>query len=250
MIDARSEIDRLRQRLRMKNLSEVIIDDICDEVSRDISIVTSDILADAMKEAVSVGADIGSDELIEELRAVRTGPSYEIITDSGRTDFSEPPFPMLPRLLKNAKVAKDGSLYKVIPIKKKSSNSKSKMAVTTEAAYENINNARRIAKEQRDADNDSNRSQMSPDAMKGMDTFAAMQSINRSRKGGQEKTNHQDGPVIDFRTASSKQDASTQWVRPGKVKNVSSPIREINMNMQDNIDIAIEDIIKKHEGMY
>lgn len=247
MLDAKSEIERLRQRLRMKNLSETVIDDICDEVSRDISVTTSDILADAMNEAVMVGGDVGSADFIDELRAVRTGPSFEIITDSGRTDFSEPPFPMLPKLLKNAKIAKDGSLYKVIPIKQKTTNKN--MAVTTEAAIANINNARRIAKEQRDAEKETHRGMVAPDAMKGADTFSAMQSINRSRSK-QQRQGQQDGPVINFRTASSKQDASRSWVVPGKMRDVSGPLREINMNMHDDIDKAIEDIIRKHEGMY
>ena len=247
MLDARTEIDSLRQRLRMRNLSNAIIDEICDEVSRDISMATSDILADAMNDAVNVGGDVGSEDFIDELRAVRTGPSFEIITDSGKTDFSEPPFPMLPKLLKNAKIAKDGSLYKVIPLKQKSS--KKKIAVTTEAAIENINNARRIAKEQRDAKQETHRSSVSPDAMKGMDTFSAMQAINRSRQQ-QQKVGQQDGPVIDFRTASSKQDASRQWVIPGKSRDVSGPLREINMNMHDNIDRTIGDIIRRHEDSY
>lgn len=247
MLDARAEIERLRQKLRVKNLSEQVIDDICDEVSRDISVATSDILADAMNEAINVGGDVGSVDLIEELRAVRTGPSFEIITDSGRTDFSEPPFPMLPKLLKNAKIAKDGSQYKVIPIKQKTTNNK--IAVTTEAALENINNARRIAKEQRDADKETARGSMSPDAMKGMDVFAAMQAINRSRQK-QAQIGQQNGPVIEFRTASSKQDAARQWVMPGKIKDASGPLREINMNLHDNIDRAIEDIVGQYERMY
>lgn len=247
MLDARAEIDRLRQRLRMKNLSESIIDEICDEASRDISMATSDILADAMSEAVNVGGDVGSEEMINELRATRIGTTFEITTDSGKTDFSEAPFPMLPRLLKNAKVAKDGSLYKVIPIKQKTSNKQ--ISVTTEAAYENINVARRIAKEQRDQEKESARQTISPDPMAGMDTFSAMQSVNRSRQK-QQKTGQVDGPVINFRTASSKQDASKQWVNPGKKRDVSGALREINMNMQDNIDRAIEDIIRKHEDGY
>ena len=247
MIDARAEVDRLRQRLRMKNLSEAVIDDICDDASRDISMMTADILADAMNEAVMVGGDVGSEEMIDELKAVRTGPSFEIITSSGRTDFSEPPFPMLPRLLKNAKIAKDGSLYKIIPIKQKTTNKK--IAVTTEAAIANINNARRIAKEQRDSEKETSRSTVSPDAMKGMDTFSAMQSINSSRQK-QSKQGQLDGPVIDFRVASSKQDASSMWVMPGKMRDVSSPLREINMGMHDDIDRAIEDVIRKHEEGY
>ena len=179
MLDARSEISNLRQRLKMKNLSDAIVDSICTAASLDIGNATADILADAMSEAVQAGADVGSSEFISELQAVRSGPSFELTTSSGRTDFSEAPFPMLPRLLKNAKVAKDGSLYKVIPLKKTSPVSRT--AATTEAALENINNARRIAKEQRDNRAENGRSLGNMDAMSGMDSFMAMQSINQSR---------------------------------------------------------------------
>ena len=179
MIDPNAEIIQLRQRLRFKNLSEGIIDDICDEVSREISMITSDILADAMNEAVNAGGDIGSIDFIDEIRAVRTGSSFDIITDSGKTDFTEPPFPMLPSLLKNAKVAKDGSLYKVIPIRQKGNNAKKSTAKTSEAAYQAIESARRRSKEDR---GDTQRGSSSPDAMKGMDTVSAMQAISKSRQ--------------------------------------------------------------------
>jgi hypothetical protein len=248
MLDARTEIDRLRQRLRFKHLSESIIDEICDDVSKDISMATADILADAMQQAVDAGGNVGSEAFIEELRAVRTGPSFEIATDSGKTDFSEPPFPMLPKLLKNAKTAKDGSLYKIIPMKEKSSISR--VSVTTEAAIENINNARRIAKEQRDAEKETDRGTVSPDPMRGMDTFSAMQSINRARHGSKQKIRNEKGPVTNFKTASSKQDPSSQWVMPGKTMDLTGPLRDINMNMHDNIDRVIENIIRSYDDMF
>jgi hypothetical protein len=231
----------------MKNMSEGVVDDICDEASRDISFATADILADAMSEAVEVAGDIGSVDLMSELKAIRTGPTFEIITDSGKTDFSEPPFPMLPKLLKNANVAQDGSLYKVIPMKQKTTNKR--MSVTIEAALENINNARRIAKEQRDAEKETGRRSLSPDAMKGMDVFAAMHAINRSRQK-QLKIGQQNGPVSQFRTASSKQDPNTQWVMPAKERDATGQLREINMRLHDSIDRAIEETIKRYERMY
>ena len=212
MLDPNAEIARLRQRLRFKNLSEKVIDEICDEAAVEISNLTSNLLADAMDDAVAAGHDVKSTDFIEQIRAVRMGPSYQITTDSGQTDFSQAPFPMLPSLLKNAKVSKDGSLYKVIPIKQKSSdNSNNKVAKTTEAAMQNINNARQAAKSVKD---DTARGYTSPNAMKGMDTVAAMQEINKFRNTqSKEKTLE---PTINFRTASSKQDPNTQWVNPGR----------------------------------
>lgn len=245
MLDANAEIARLRQKLRFKNLPEQIIDEICDEAAREISMTTSDMLTDAMNEAVNAGGDIASVDFIEDIRAVRSGISFDIVTDSGKMDFSEPPFPMLPRLLKNAKVAKDGSLYKVIPIKQKGQSS-NRVANTTEAALANIESARMKAKDVRQADD--YRGSISPDAMKGMDTVAAMQVLSKQRTGESNTTSS--GSVVDFRTASSKQDASTQWVHPGKKADMSGVLSRINANLHDSIDRAIDDVIRKYEGMY
>lgn len=247
MLDARAEIDRLRQKLKFQNMSESAIDNMCDSASKEIGMMTADILADAMIDAVQAGANIGSVDLIQELRAVRSGPTFDIATQSGRTDFSEPPFPMLPKLLKNAKAAKDGSLYKVIPMKKKGSGNR--MAVTTEAAIENINAARRLAKEQRDADDATPRGFASPDALRGLDIFAAMQEINKSRQKAPEGKDV-GSAVLDFRTASSKQDPASTWVIPEKKKDAGVQLRDINMNLHADIDRVIEDVIKKYEGTY
>lgn len=247
MIDPNAEIQNLRQRLRFKNLSESIIDDICDEVSREISAITSDILANAMSEAVSAGEQIGADDFINEIRAVRTGSTFDVTTESGKTDFSEPPFPMLPSLLKNAKTAKDGSLYKVIPIKQKGNNKPKNMAPTTEAAMQAIETARNSAREDR---GETNRGISSPDAMKGMDTVSAMQSISKSRQKAPRLRERSTEPAINFRVASSKQDASSKWVNPGKKKDMTSALANINANLHDSIDRAIDEVIRKHEGSY
>jgi hypothetical protein len=229
----------------MKNLSESMINSICDDVAREINYTTTDILADAMSQAVNIGAEVKSIDFIEELRAVRAGPGFHIDTQSGRTDFSEPPFPMLPRLLKNAKVAKDGSLYKVIPMKAKTTGSSGRTAITTEAAMQNINTARQIAKEQRKDDTKT----ATADPIKGMDTFAAMQAINSSKQKTS-RSYSSTGAVTGFRTASSKQDQTAKWVHPGTNANLSEGLREINMNLNDTIDRAILDIIRSYEDSY
>jgi hypothetical protein len=257
MLDAHSEVTRLRQSLRLKGFSENMIDTICADVVREISSMTSDLLADAMNEAVNVGGDIGSVDMIEELRAVRSSGSFEIITDSGKTDFSEAPFPMLPKLLKNAKVSSEGHLYKVIPIENKgakgtSPNSK-KISVTVDAAYRSVNEARKSAKADRDAVKTSDSSLSKMDPLSNATTLAAMQSLsnarNRNASAGMEKTKTR-GPAVDFKTASSKQDPNTQWVMPGKVRNAGPALRDINVRLQESIDDAIDRIIRKYEDMY
>lgn len=245
MLDANSEIARLRQRLRFKGLSDNVIDSICDEAAAEISDTTSNLLADAMNEAVNVGGNVQSVEFIDELRAVRHGSIFQIATDSGKTDFSQAPFPMLPKLLKNAKVSKDGSLYKVIPIKQKGSSNNDSASRATDAAMRNISEARKAAKTDKFAKEQRNYASM--DAMKGMSTVAAMQAISKSRT-----PQHRDnsGPVINFRTASSKQDANTQWVHPGKKADLSGALNNINADLQDAIDKAIDEIIRRLEELY
>jgi hypothetical protein len=246
MLDANAEIARLRQRLRYKNLSDSAIDSICDEAASEISNTTSDILADAMNEAVNAGGDVQSIDFIDQIRAVRMGPTFQVTTDSGKTDFSTAPFPMLPSLLKNAKVAKDGSLYKVIPIKQKSgSGNNQQVGKTTEAAMQDINNARKAAKVSTGTDT---RSVTSPDSMKGMDTVAAMQQMNKFRSSQVKEKSKE--PTINFRTASSKQDPNTQWVNPGRKVDLSGALNDINANLQDNIDKAIDEIIRRIEDLY
>jgi hypothetical protein len=242
VIDANNEIERLRQSLRFKNLSESIIDSICDEAAAEINSITTDLLAGAMSEAVEAGQSV---DFVEDVRSIRNGSMFSITTNSGKTDYSEAPFPMLPKMLKNANVAKDGSLYKVIPVKNKTS-APGRTQIFSEQALRDIENARKQAKGDR---TNQNRGSSSPDAMKGMDTMSAMQVISKSRQK-QEKASNASVQHIEFRTASSKQDPNTQWMNPGKKEDMGPILRNINANLHDAIDNAIMDVIRNIEGEY
>lgn len=251
MLDANMEIDKLRQRLRFKNLNESIIDSICDDVSREIGTTAVDLLANAAEEAVRAGQNSKSIEFINEVRIKQEGVGFAIGTESGKSNFSEPPFPMLPKLLKNGKIAKDGSQYKVIPIRAKGNKSNGgRLATTTEAALKGINEARQAAKQERDAMKEKLNTSLSPDAMKGMSTFAALQTINNARKSFPTMTQKSTEPVVAFRTASSKQDATAKWVHPGRDANMDTVLHDINARLQYDLDNIIEDTIRRHEGMY
>jgi len=245
MIDARFEIDKLKQVLRQKNMPETIIQEICNDVARDISSATADLLADAMISAVNAGGDVSSSEFVSEVLSVRSGHSFNVETSSGKQNFSEPPFPMLPKLLKNAKISKDGNAYRVIPISNKSGPSS---AVTTEAAIRNINEARQTAKDERDAKNKEKSSSLTADPMAGMEVLATIQGVGRpSPQRRQSKIKE---GSITFRTASSKQDASVSWVMPAKNADLTEKLRDINNNLQDSIDRVILDVVNRYSGMY
>lgn len=244
MIDANTELSRLRQILKSKNLPDSVVNDICNDAAREINDAATDLLADAMIEAVSAGASVSSSDFISEVMSFRSGSFFEIGTSSGRSDFSEPPFPMLPKLLQSAKTSISGDLYKVIPIAKRSKTSSS---VTTEEAIKNINNARAIAKEQRDAETE-RKGTIIPDPFRGLTSLSEIQSSNRPSADKQYSI-VKEGP-ISFRTASSKQNAATQWVKPGRSADLTSSLSDINSNLQDNIDKTILNIVNRYSGMY
>lgn len=245
MIDARFEIDKIKQILRQKNIPEYTIQDICGDIARDISSATADLLADAMIEAVNAGGEVSSAEFASEVLSMRNGHTFSVDTSSGKQDFSEPPFPMLPKLLKNAKISKEGEAYRVIPISNKSGPSS---GVTTEAAIRNINQARQLAKDERDARDKGSKIATTPDPMAGMEILAAIQGAGRPSP--QKRESKLKEGSITFRTASSKQDASVSWVMPAKNANLTDRLRDINNNLQDSIDRVILDIINRYSGMY
>lgn len=244
MIDANTELSRLRQTLKSKNLPDSVINEICNDAARDINNAATDLLADAMIEAVNAGANVSSSDFVSEVMSFRSGSFFEIGTSSGRSDFSEPPFPMLPKLLQSAKTSLSGDLYKVIPIAKRSKTSSS---VTTEEAIKNINNARNLAKEQRDAETERTGTAI-PDPFYGLTSLSEIQSSNRPAPDKQYSI-VKEGP-ISFRTASSKQNAATQWVKPGRSADLTSSLSDINSNLQDNIDKTILNIVNRYSGMY
>lgn len=251
MLDPNYEIDMFKQRLRFKNLTEIVIESICADVAHDIISISTDLLANAMEEAVQAGAEAKSVQFINELKVVQSGMQFAVGTESGRHDFSEPPFPMLPKLLKNAKIAQDGSQYKVIPIRNKGAKrSTGRIEVTTEAALKNINEARKAAKELRDELGDDYHASLTPDVLKGMSTFAALQAINSVRKAFPTMNQKSTEPVMAFRTASSKQDPGSKWVNPGREVKMGNILHDINSRLQDQLDQTILDVIRRHEVMY
>ena len=118
---------------------------------------------------------------------------------------------MLPHLLKNPKIANDGTLYKVIPVGSSSDN-KPKISNNIFDAQKNIN-AKRIeeAKERR---------------------------TNRA-PGKQE-----------FRTATSKQSPTRDWVIPEKTKDFTEELKSINDRLQDQLEEIIISTIEDYEDNF
>lgn len=234
MMDPMFELERLKGTLRMRGFSNDDVEDIAKRASNEISEAVTEAIAWALDRATEAGVEADADKFISELRAVYTGNSFAIMTDSGMTDFSEPPFPMMSRLLKNPKVAKDGSLYKVIPMGAKSNPTDLMSAQRSIAA----------ARQQTSSP------QANPMAggMAFSGAFAAQKAAERNDKVRANKASRGSKDGVKFRTVTSKQDPSKNWVIPGKDKDMTVVLNEINNDLKDVIESSVMGIIQTYEA--
>jgi hypothetical protein len=204
------ELQKLRLTLRNKGLDARAIETIVNKAGREISAVFEEQGESAMQLAVEAGVAQRSPEFINELQIDPT--AMEITTESGNTEFTDPPYPMLSRLLQNAKPMKDGSgVYKVIPVGA-SGDSRPKVSTNIYDAVKKVSAER--------AEN-------------------AKRQYSAIVPGGSRAT--------QFRTATSKQDANTQWVKPAKTKDFTSDMQSINQELATTMDEKIRDILRSYE---
>jgi hypothetical protein len=232
-MDPMFEIERLKGTLRMRGFSNDDIENIARRATNEISEAVTEAIAWALDRATEAGVEADADKFVSELRAVYTGSSFSIMTDSGMTDFSEPPFPMMSRLLKNPKVAKDGTLYKVIPMGGKS------MPTDLMSAQRNIAAAR--------VQVTSNHTNPMNAGMQFSGAFAAQQAAERNSRITANKIQRGSKDGVKFRTVTSKQDPAKNWVRPGKDKDMTVTLHEINNDLKEVIESSVMGIIQSYE---
>lgn len=203
------ELDKLRVNLENKGLDSVAIEGILANARNEIRDAFIYQGEAAMELAIEKGVEKRSGEFINELRL--NAVNMELTTDSGNMDFSTPPYPNLPNLLRGGKPMKDGSgVYKIIPIKE--SGARPKVSSTIYDAHKQINAERyESAKERRRA--------MTPKGSKG---------------------------ETQYRTATSKQDAGTKWVMPAQNKDFTDDVRNLNTEIEQTMDEIIENIIQSY----
>lgn len=203
------ELDKLRVTLENKGLDSTAIEGIIRNARneiRDAFIYQGDA---AMELAIEKGVEKRSDDFINELRL--NAVNMELTTDSGNMDFSTPPYPNLPNLLRGAKPIKDGSgVYKIIPIGKPGNRP---------SISSNIYDAQKqIMAERYEAAN-----------------IASKAVKPKGSKGGQA-----------FRTATSKQNANSQWVMPAQNKDFSEDVKNLNTELDKTMDDIISGIIQSY----
>lgn len=210
MINVFFELDRLRNHLATRGVDEATIDLVISKARDEIDTVVAMRGQEAIDEAVEIGAQKESADFINDLRLDTL--NFEVKTHSGQLNFDEPPRPMLPYLLKNAKPMKDGSgVYKVIPV--------GKPGIKPSFAKNIFDEQRRISAERIE------------------------QARARARAIAPQ------GSQI-FRTATSKQDPTKQWVQPAKEKDFTEDVATINQNLRDSLDDTIRDIINSYLDMF
>jgi hypothetical protein len=204
------ELEKLRITLRNKGLDARAIETIVSKASREISDAFEEQGASAMDLAIEAGVNQRSPEFINELQI--DPANMQIVTESGNLEFTDPPYPMLNRLLQNAKPMKDGSgVYKVIPIGS-SGNERPKISTNIYDAAKQIN-AERIENAKRQ-----------------------YQAISPTGKR-----------AVQFRTATSKQDPNQAWVRPARTKDFSGDMKSINSDLAETMDGKVRDILRSYE---
>lgn len=206
------ELDRLKVILENKGLDSNTVDALVAKASQEISSAMKEQSEAAMQQAIERGVEKKSADFINDL--FFDPITMQLITESGNMDFSEPPKPMLPHLLKNAKPIKDGSgVYKIIPVGGESRN-RPKVSTNIYDAWKQINAER-------------------------AETAKAQYNNITSRVS---KT--------EFRTATSKQNANTQWVQPAKEKNFADDLGEINSDLNRSMEEVIRTIISDYEDNF
>lgn len=241
MINPKFEVERLKRTLIWKGLDDREADYLSNLASDDMTTAISELTLEAMAEAIQIGEQLGIENFSEMLQVVNTGDSVSIGTDSGKTDFSWPAINMLPHLLKNAKTAKDGSRYKVIPMKPKRRTLSSGDVAVDMAAAQQV--ARDALKNKKGTSNG--------DPLQASNLFSGLAQAKdfmaNKRKLREERT--ESGETTEFRTASSKHNPATQWVVPPKDRDMTVFLADINRNLESKIQQIVMDIVKQYEEL-
>ena len=226
MID--HKVNQLRAYLSVNGVPNQKIETLIDSINNSVQQRIASVLENGIYSASQRAEELKAKGFISEITVKPSAMGIEIATDSGNQDYSRQPFPMLDSLLARGKVAKDGSLYRTIPI-----GSASKPMNTT---VKDINSGVSAVREIKDK----------PRSLTEMVTNMA-QSFGVGARPIVKTTEARPQGDITFRTASSKQDRNTRWVKPGYDADMAPILSEINASMAADIQEAIDAAIREHQ---
>lgn len=226
MMDNR--LSQLRQHLSSRGVSDDTIEDIIDSINASVRQQIESILENNIYSASQRAEELRAKGFLKEIAVRPTHAGFEITTDSGNHDFGRQPFPMLDRLLARGKVAKDGSTYKVIPLGS-NKNTTTEVVKDIAAGVSSIKGSK---------DKPRSLTEMVSNIAQSFGVGA-----RQIAKIPEPKAQDQ----VQFRTASSKQDRSRQWVLPGIEADMAPVLNEINASMAADIQNAIDSAIREHQ---
>jgi hypothetical protein len=231
-----NRLQTLKWSLFSKGYEDDEVDDIIISARDEIMSQINDMVSSLVQEAVSKSSEMGAEEFMSQINLDSSNGYIEIITDSGKTDFSEPIKQMLPHLLEGGKTSSYGSVYKVVPIGKNPIKSqKTSMIKDIESGLSAMSNISKSGMSIQDAT-----AEMA--ASFGMSARHRNISKPESDIGSQAQ--------VVFRTASSNQDPNSSWVIPEKEADMTSIIAEINSRIRSGTDDIINSVMNKYERSY
>ena len=236
-MDGNAAIMRLRARLSFMGLDPDDIDSRCSEAALVISNGIAELVYGALQEAESLGLEMGATDFVAELNVRSAGSNFEITTDSGRTDFSNPPWPMLPGLLKNAKISKDGHRYKRIPMGSTKSVPKDSMRAAEQRQA--------VLEEAKTKINDQIvGGAVAPDVNRAARDFASAYKATRS-PSHKDRKKEPSGGNVKWVTASDAP-GKAQWIYPAKHQDTAGIIMEVNNKLQQSIQVLIDQVVGQY----
>lgn len=243
MINPKFEVERLRQTLVWKGLDDREATEVSNLAAGDIAEAISELALNAMVEAIQMGEQLGIEDFGEQITVINDGNTVSIGTDSGKTDFSWPSINMLPHLLKNAKIAKDGSRYKVIPM-----NNKKRTATSSAGVAVDMQAAQTVA---RDALKGNKMGAQSGDPLQSSALFSGLAQAKEfmANKRRVRESQVKNAPATEFRVASSKQNPATMWVSPPRDRDMTVILADINRNLETSIMNVVSSIVKQYEEL-
>lgn len=229
--DSGDDVSGLRRSLQIKRKSADRIDEIVYRAENDINIAIVDIVTYGLQQVQQLAIEYGIDDFVENVHIQAIGGSLTIAITGGKTDFSTPAVEMLPGLLRAGKTAKDGSVYRVVPL-----------PTIREFKTRSLSNV--DAMQARAADIKQERI----DHNRALD--ATRMARNLAASAPRAQMNVEVTPAVgkEFRTATSKQDSTTQWVKPARNINITNELMDINSQMAAQIRDVTRSIINRYGG--
>lgn len=240
MLNPDIELDRLRSNLGNWGWSPSEVDSIIEVAAEDINNIIVEAVSNATSEAITHAETIGAQDFIDDIDVIQQGSIYLVSTKSGNTDFSILRTENLPNLLKNAKTAVDGSRYKVIPMRDK----KPRMGVST---FQSMSQQDRDVQAARSAITEKAQANRSAKATAMADQFR--QNLARTISVRRKDPAQSMGEPT-FRTASSKQDPSKDWVIPEIDRDMTQYLLDLNDRIKDTVQAAVSTTISFYEQEY